>query len=91
MRNITRISINKEEVVRYDHDFVNKSFKIYIAKGSADAAGNFVQEPSGSLEVVELTDTNYDNFIGKLGLNEVCPTIRRGLYGQLLIILGVFK
>ena len=91
MRNITKISINKEEVVRYDHDFLNKSFKIYIAKGSADAAGDFVQEPSGSLELVELIGANYDNFIGQLGLNELCPQYVEAHYGLLLIILGVYK
>lgn len=90
MRNIAKILINKEEVVRYDHDFVNKIFRIYIAKGSADIDGNFVQEPSGSLEVVELTGTDYDNFIGTLGPNEVCPTIRRGaLWSAVDIIRGV--
>ena len=76
MRNITRTVINKEEILRYDHDFTNKVITIYLGKGTADAnTGLFIQEPSRSQELVVITGASYDLLVGTVTTNKLCSAI----------------
>ena len=76
MRSISRVVINREDIVRYDHDVKQKIITIYVGKGSDDGLGNFVQEPSQSSEVFMVTRVDYDLLVGNIvGTNKLINAI----------------
>ncbi len=66
MRAIPRIKVDKEEIARYEHDLFAKQITIFIAKGTASNSGEFIQEPSQSLEVIVVSGSDYEAVIGDI-------------------------